>query len=417
MKKIVTLITILFSGYFTSSAQLVDCSSARFDTEVFSSLDTTMDVAYGANLDYNGANTILTMDIYQPQGDTMAARPLIVWAHGGSFLSGTKNDLDVQQLCEHFAKRGYVCATINYRLGIAFPYNEANTTATVYRAVQDMKAAIRFFRKDAATTNDYQIDPNIIYAGGSSAGAFTALHLAYLNEYSELPATIDTSILGDLEGNSGNSGYSSDVNAVVNLCGALGNKTWVKITDVPFVSMHGTIDDVVPYATDVINLLGIFPIMQVDGSYSIAAYGDSIGQTNQMYTYFGAGHVPYYSNVAYMDTTVRFVSNFLFTQLGCTPSDPEPLPNTFNLNTTVSEIERSFEIYPNPVSTELCIALKNNVGKIDKIRINDISGKELLLLNISEPKTKIDLSSLSSGTYFVSIQTKDKTEVRKFIKN
>jgi hypothetical protein len=118
-----------------------------------------------------------------------------------------------------------------------------------------------------------------------------------------------------------------------------------------------------------------------------------------------------------MDTTVRFVSNFLFTQLGCTPSDPEPLPNTFNLNTTVSEIERSFEIYPNPVSTELCIALKNNVSKIDKIRINDISGKELLLLNISEPKTKIDLSSLSSGTYFVSIQTKDKTEVRKFIKN
>jgi len=417
MKKIVTLITILFSGYFTSSAQLVDCSSARFDTEVFSSLDTTMDVAYGANLDYNGANTILTMDIYQPQGDTMAARPLIVWAHGGSFLSGTKNDLDVQQLCEHFAKRGYVCATINYRLGIAFPYNEANTTATVYRAVQDMKAAIRFFRKDAATTNDYQIDPNIIYAGGSSAGAFTALHLAYLNEYSELPATIDTSILGDLEGNSGNSGYSSDVNAVVNLCGALGNKTWVKITDVPFVSMHGTIDDVVPYATDVINLLGIFPIMQVDGSYSIAAYGDSIGQTNQMYTYFGAGHVPYYSNVAYMDTTVRFVSNFLFTQLGCTPSDPEPLPNTFNISTAVNEIGNTFEMYPNPASTELSINLKNSSGKIDMIRIYDLAGKELLAKSFSDPQIVISVSSFSPGIYFVSIQTGGKTEVRKLIRN
>lgn len=115
-----------------------------------------------------------------------------------------KNDLDVQRLSEHFSKRGYVCASINYRLGISFPYNEANTTSTVFRAVQDLKAAIRFFRKDAATANEYKIDPNIIFAGGSSAGAFTALHLAYLNEYSELPSTIDTSILGDIEGNSGN---------------------------------------------------------------------------------------------------------------------------------------------------------------------------------------------------------------------
>ncbi len=417
MKKINTLIALIFSSCFISNAQSVDCSSARFDTEVFSNLDTTNDVVFGANLDYNGVNTVLTMDIYHPQGDTMAARPLIVWAHGGSFLSGTKNDLDVQQLCEHFAKRGYVCATINYRLGIAFPYNQANTTSTVYRAVQDMKAAIRYFRKDAATTNEYQIDPNIIYAGGSSAGAFTALHLAYLNEYSELPATIDTSVLGDIEGNSGNSGYSSEVNAVIDLCGALGNKTWMKITDVPMVGMHGTADAVVPYATDVINLLGVFPIMQVDGSYSICAYADSIGQTNQMYTYFGADHVPYYSNTAYMDTTVRFVSNFLFTQLGCTPSDPEPLPNTFNLNTAVSEIERSFEIYPNPASTELYISLNNNVSKIDLVRIIDITGKELLAVNISDAKTKIDISSLSRGAYFVSIQTNEKTEVSKLIKN
>jgi len=33
-------------------------------------------------------------------------RPLIVWAHGGSFMGGTKNDGDVTSLCNHFAKRG-----------------------------------------------------------------------------------------------------------------------------------------------------------------------------------------------------------------------------------------------------------------------------------------------------------------------
>ncbi len=417
MNKIYLLLLTSLLFISEAQAQLVDCSSGRFDTEVFSGFDTTLNVTYGANLDYNGLNTVLTMDIYQPEGDTMSQRPLIVWVHGGSFLSGTKNDLDVQRLSEHFSKRGYVCASINYRLGISFPYNEANTTSTVFRAVQDLKAAIRFFRKDAATANEYKIDPNIIFAGGSSAGAFTALHLAYLNEYSELPSTIDTSILGDIEGNSGNPGYSSEVNAVVDLCGALGNKTWMKVTDVPVVTMHGTADAVVPYATAIINLLGVFPIMQVDGSYSISAYADSIGIANQMYTYFGADHVPYYSNLAYMDTTVRFVSNFLYSQLGCTPSDPNPLPNTFNLNTAVKEIDRSFEMYPNPATSDLVLELKNSSEKISSVRIYDLLGKEVLSQKTNSSKSIIDVSFLSQGSYFVSIQIGERVEVRKLVRN
>lgn len=416
MKKIITFITLFISGYFISNAQSVDCSSARFDTEVFANLDTTNNVVFGSNFDYNGVSTTLTMDIYQPQGDTMAARPLIVWAHGGSFLSGTKNDLDVQQLCEHFAKRGYVCASINYRLGIAFPYNQANTTASVFRAVQDMKAAIRFFRKDAATTNDYMIDPNVIFAGGSSAGAFTALHLAYLNEYIELPATIDTSVLGDMEGNSGNAGYSSEVNAVIDLCGALGDKTWMKITDVPVVAMHGTADAVVPYATDVINLMGIFPIMQVDGSYSICAYADSIGQINQMYTYFGADHVPYYSNAAYMDTTVRFVSNFLFTRLGCTPSDPEPLPNTFNVTTAIDELSGSFTVYPNPSSSDFTVSLKNSSEKITSVKVLDLAGKTVYSSRVNASDFTLQNAQMSKGTYFLEVRIGDRREVKMLIR-
>nr|MBP6532637.1 alpha/beta hydrolase [Bacteroidia bacterium] len=396
MQKVyLVLALIIISRITLSSAQStnIDCASNRYDQEVFSSINITTDVVYGSSLNQSGGTTILKMDIYQPDSDTVAIRPLIIWAHGGSFVAGTKNDGDVVALCEHFAKRGYVCASIEYRLGVAFPPTRAGTISAVWRAVHDMKAAVRFFRQDAATTNVYKIDSDFIVAGGSSAGAFTSMHLAYLDQPSEIPAEIDTMIMGGLEGESGNPGFSSEVQSVVNLCGALGDKSYLQVGDAPLCSMHGTVDGTVPYATAIINYLGIFPIMQVDGSYSINAYADSIGMVNQMYTYYGADHVPYASNAATMDTTVRFVSNFLFTQLGCIPSDPEPLPNTFNLNTTVSEIEGSFEIYPNPVSMELCIALKNNVGKIDKIRINDISGKELLLLNISEPKTKIDLSS------------------------
>ena len=57
------------------------------------------------------------MDVYEPTGDTMAFRPLIIWAHGGSFLGGDKGDSDVAALCQRFTKRGFVCASVNYRTG------------------------------------------------------------------------------------------------------------------------------------------------------------------------------------------------------------------------------------------------------------------------------------------------------------
>jgi hypothetical protein len=330
----------------------------------------------------------------------MLARPLIVWAHGGSFLTGSKADIDVVSLCQHFAKRGYVCASIDYRVGMGFPLDSIAATRAVYRAVQDMKAAIRFFRKDAANANVYAIDPNLIYAGGSSAGAFTALHLAYLNEYSELPAAIDTSLLGDMEGNSGNPGYSSTVNAVVNLCGALGKASWIKPGDIPFVSMHGTNDNTVPYATAVIYLAGVFPIMLIDGSYSVARYADSIGVYNQMYTYFGSDHVPYATNLQYMDTTVRFVSNFLYTQLGCTPSDPNPLPNTFTTGIAENNL-KNFMIYPNPSSEKISVQSDQFFDRMD---ISDLTGRVVLSANNSGT---IDVAGLGKGIYLVRLFRKN----------
>src|SRR4051812_27343269 len=127
-KQLLALCTILFlSQPWNSDAQAIQnyCGSARYDTEVFSAVTVKSDTAYGSNTDVNGSNVILTMDIYQPAGDTAEIRPLIVWAHGGSFIGGTKNDGDVTSLCNHFAKRGYVCASINYRLGVSFPPNQS----------------------------------------------------------------------------------------------------------------------------------------------------------------------------------------------------------------------------------------------------------------------------------------------------
>lgn len=385
----------------------IDCSSHRFDHEVFPTVSLTSNIHYGSNIDVNGAVTDLTLDLYEPAGDTMLHRPVIVWAHGGSFLSGLKNDVDVVSLSQHFAKRGYVCISINYRLGIAFPVNQDNATKAVFRAMQDMKAAIRFLRKDAATGNQYKIDPAIIFAGGTSAGAFTALHLAYLNTYAELPSQIDTAAMGDLEGKSGNPGYSSEVNAVIDLCGALGNKTWMIPDDIPFVAMHGDLDRTVPYATALILLLGTFPVMVVDGSYSISEYANTIGLYNEMYTYYGADHVPFVTSTAYMDTTVRFVSNFLYRYLGCIPADPAPLANTFTTGINSSLGDRDFLIYPNPGNGIFNFNF-SSIGKEVQLSVFDISGRKLRELDYLENSAIVNLTDFSNGIYFYIIRSKNK---------
>ncbi|HNS10966.1 MAG TPA: T9SS type A sorting domain-containing protein [Bacteroidia bacterium] len=399
-----TFIIALFCTGLLKAQTIIDCNSLRYDREVFTSVDILSNVVYGANINSGNANEILIMDIYLPAGDTASVRPLIVWAHGGSFIGGTKNDPDISQLATAFAKRGYVCASISYRLGIPVPIGEANATKAVYRAVQDMKAAVRFFRKDAATTNQYKIDPNMIFAGGSSAGAFTALHLAYLNEVSELPSVIDTTLLGNIEGESGNPGYSSEVNAVVNLCGALGSKEYIVPGDIPFVSLHGTMDQTVPYSSDTIYLLGIFPILEVDGSFAANQYANTISVDNEMYTYFGAGHVPYLSNSSYMDTTVRFVSNFLYSLLSCTPRNPDPLPNTFG-TTFVSDFDHLNEhvkVYPNPAGESVIV---RSEFEIESLELYDISGRLIRIESeINKMIVKVDRKSLKPGFYLLNVQ-------------
>ena len=60
---------------------------------------------------------------------------------------------------------------------------------TVMNGISDAKAAIRYFRKDAATNgNIFGIDPNQIYIGGYSAGAILAVNLAYINDTVGVPS-------------------------------------------------------------------------------------------------------------------------------------------------------------------------------------------------------------------------------------
>lgn len=310
------LFTTLFILAFSNSLVNAQCDY-RYQQEIFSNVTVTSNIVFGSNTNVSGATTTLKMDIYEPMGDTVTNRPVLIMAHGGSFVGGTKTDADVVAICQSFAKRGYVCCSYEYRLS-AFPNvpsNQAQATDAVFRAVQDGKAAVRFMRLDAASTNIYKIDSTQIFLGGSSAGAFVALHLAYLDKPSELPSSVDTMVLGGMEGNSGNPGHSSKVKAIVNLCGALGDKTWIEQNDIPLCSMHGTQDQTVPYDHAMLYMLGLIPIMQVDGSSIIHPYALSMGVDSWYYQWEGADHVPYLSSQLYMDTTIAFVSDFLYHHL------------------------------------------------------------------------------------------------------
>jgi acetyl esterase/lipase len=65
-------------------------------------------IQYGTNMKFNNASQNLLLDIYFPKGDSESDRPLILIAHGGNFLGGSKTGIDVKPLAQDWARMGYV---------------------------------------------------------------------------------------------------------------------------------------------------------------------------------------------------------------------------------------------------------------------------------------------------------------------
>ena len=185
----------------------------HFDLEAQRWVDTTyqirseMDSTYGQAIDFAGNPRDLKLDIYHPINDTpsVCGRPLMILIHGGAFLDGDKSAALLGRMATDFAKRGYVTANINYRLGMFqterrincnvtqlfnTPWNCMNQTDTAewyrawYRGVQDAKGALRYM---LARKNVYNIDPRNVFIVGESAGAFIALGAGFLDDPAEKP--------------------------------------------------------------------------------------------------------------------------------------------------------------------------------------------------------------------------------------
>jgi para-nitrobenzyl esterase len=105
----------------------------------------------------------LTVDVRTPASDD-AARPVMVYVHGGGFVSGTGQAALYDGRA--FARDGVVLVTLNYRIGI--PGFLDLDGAPANRGLLDVLAALRWVRD---TIPAFGGDPDAVTVFGQSAGA------------------------------------------------------------------------------------------------------------------------------------------------------------------------------------------------------------------------------------------------------
>lgn len=146
------------------------------------------------NVAYASTSSFQVLDIWMPDGATGPV-PLVIFVHPGAFQGGDKT-MEVGNVAAVLAA-GYAAASLNYRLSGEAPFPAA---------VQDVKAAVRFLRANAAR---YGLDPDRFAAWGESAGGNL---VALIGTTGDQSTVLDDPLLG-------NAGVSSAVQAVVDFYG------------------------------------------------------------------------------------------------------------------------------------------------------------------------------------------------------
>lgn len=268
----------------------------------------------------------LFMDVFEPADDTLSKRPLVIFAFGGGFLIGGKDDEDAQAYCDSLARTGYVTASIQYRLGMNIASPESAVRA-IYRAAQDYSAAIRYLKEYA---EQYRIDTNYIFTGGVSAGSFSAMNMAYMQDADRPQETFASGgltpapDLGCINCSGNSYQHSTKAKALVNCWGAILDTSWVELNDnTPLISFHGDADPIVPFGTGY-PFTALFLMPTVYGSQPIMQRANHINLTNRFHPFSGQGHNVWGTVVnnsfvggptPYLDTIITETKDFLYTFL------------------------------------------------------------------------------------------------------
>ncbi len=379
------LITSIISNAY-SQPYAEGCDGIRYAFQIFNDVSKTT-VKYATS---TPENKDLFVDIYQPANDQVTKRPLIIFAHGGSFIAGDKSDME--PFCTFWSQRGFVTASLQYRLFAGFPTKAAMFDAAV-KAVSDMKGAYRYFKSDAAKLNLYNIDTTKIFIGGLSAGAITALHAAYMDEGDAIASDALTTIIanGGFHGNTGDAENLShndrDIFGVFNMSGAVFTKGLLD-TDEPFLmSFQGDNDDVVPIDSNSV----FFGLAYLYGSRTIHKEADAIGLPNTLTVAPGGGHTDIYTSPTFAGDLAKYIYNSvtLFYPKLCGTSLSTKYTNRPALNV---------KAYPNPAENSLYVEADE---KVDEVWLIDMRGEVVKRQKINDSVTEINTGELHSGNYIL----------------
>lgn len=211
------------------------------------------DVLLKKDIPYRTGNDAWKLDLVMPKEKGTAPRPAIVFVHGGGWRAGDKGTGIWRTYPIEFAKKGYVCISINYRLSQDSPFPAC---------VEDCKCAVRWLRAHA---KEYNVDRDRIGAFGNSAGAHLVSMLGlvgpdeklegdgpYQDQSSLVQAVVPAATPADFtvwaKDNLGRKGrlLAGDPKSLDERARRASPVTYAHKNAPPFLIFHGTADRVVP---------------------------------------------------------------------------------------------------------------------------------------------------------------------------
>jgi len=385
---------------FSILAQDFDlCGGGRLVDPIFSEVQVTESVKFGVGTSVLDEEFDLLMDIYEPVGDDFERRPVVVLAHGGSFIHGSRKNPVMIEACTALAERGYVAASIEYTLWpfltLGFP-DSTNLIDVITLSMGDMKTAVRFFNEDGLNENVYKVDPTLISVGGYSAGAIIACHQGMLDESDELSEFVMTSLdnAGGFENLGSRLDYSDEVISIINFSGAIYDLDFIDEHSAPIYSSHGDMDGTVPYN---FGLTG--GIMNSHGSANIQARYESLGLESELYTFEGGGHTDIFTETEYQASFIEMLA-------GLFVWNKEQVCSVIASNDELVSI--SAQVYPNPTEGELNIIIPDYVSESYTVDIYNQVG-QLVSRSQSFEGTfaQINMNGLMNGMYLAKITFED----------
>lgn len=408
-KLIIIAMAMLLCGLFTNAwAQ----SSQRYAEPVFDEVNIVTNIPFSSAIkEGETAPTTLYLDFYEPQGDTLSARPLVITVFGGAFVAGSRDYADMVEYCTRLAQHGYAAASIDYRLLSIWNLNATSLVRDAYMAAQDVSSAIRFFKYHC---EEYRIDTEQVFLLGNSAGSIAILCEMFMDE-SERPAeTFQNPDLGPMH----SSGYEEYAGFSPEVAGAVPHWGGVLSLDVisqeeykPLCMLHGTDDTTVPYDSGYCYngmLPGVMPYMY--GSHAMVGRLEELGVADyEFHSFEGEGHAFYFNAIGQLNET-KFNACFNVTR--------DFLYQHLSFTTSVAESsEQPIQVYPNPATDLLTIS----VGDVSQckplsVTVIDVMGQVVFAETVSATEMSLDVSRLLSGVYFIQMEQEGRCFVRKFLK-